>query len=77
MPRSFVIVFLPFAGHDMRRTYYPVRCFYLAVGVQVCTELITNNAAAALAVPIALSIAKELDVRQYCSSTRSNCETGA
>lgn len=32
-------------------------------GSKVCTELITNNAAAALAVPIALSIAKELEVR--------------
>lgn len=31
---------------------------------KVCTELITNNAAAALAVPIALSIAKELEVRE-------------
>ncbi|CBN75631.1 sodium/sulfate symporter [Ectocarpus siliculosus] len=35
---------------------------YLLYGfTMVCTELITNNAAAALAVPIALSIAKELD----------------
>lgn len=30
----------------------------------MCTELITNNAAAALAVPVALSIAKELEVRR-------------
>eukprot|EP00903_Cladosiphon_okamuranus_P007707 g7469.t1 len=36
---------------------------YLLYGfTMICTELITNNAAAALAVPIALSIAKELAV---------------
>ncbi|CAM9577422.1 unnamed protein product [Scytosiphon promiscuus] len=36
---------------------------YLLYGfTMVCTELITNNAAAALAVPVALSIAKELEV---------------
>lgn len=29
---------------------------------QMCTELITNNAAAALATPIAFSISRELDV---------------
>ncbi|CAN0127521.1 unnamed protein product [Pylaiella littoralis] len=36
---------------------------YLLYGfTMICTELITNNAAAALAIPIALSIAKELEV---------------
>lgn len=40
----------------------PVRCLSVP---KICTELITNNAAAALAVPIALSIAKELEVRKH------------
>lgn len=31
---------------------------------QMCTELITNNAAAALATPIAFTIARELEVRE-------------
>lgn len=37
---------------------------YFSSSSQMCTELITNNAAAALAVPVALSIAKELEVRR-------------
>lgn len=45
----------------LRRNYAPLR--FLPVP-KICTELITNNAAAALAVPIALSIAKELEVNE-------------
>ncbi|CAN0448533.1 unnamed protein product, partial [Discosporangium mesarthrocarpum] len=36
--------------------------YVLYAFTMICTELITNNAAAALAVPVALSIAEELDV---------------
>lgn len=38
---------------------------------QVCTELITNNAAAALATPIAFSISRELGVSVSCLCTVS------
>lgn len=71
VPRNFALFVLPFAGHAIRGTRYTRSViFSLSVGVQVCTELITNNAAAALAVPIALSIAKELDVRQQQQNTK-------
>lgn len=33
--------------------------------VQLCTELISNNAAAALNIPVALSMAKEMEVRTW------------